>query len=233
MESLIDQKLPTHLAFILDGNRRWAKARGKPSLIGHKVGYENFKEIIKAAQARGIRYVSAYIFSQENWKRSKQEVNYLMKLTLNMFKRDVEELHARNIRIIQLGESDRLDPKIVKAIERAEAKTADNNGLTVGLCYNYGGQQEIVEAVRSIVSSKIDPNDISIDTITQNIYHPELPPIDLVIRTSGEQRISNFMLWRIAYAELYFTEVYWPDFTEADLDKALDEYIRRHRRFGS
>ncbi len=219
--------VPTHIGLILDGNRRWAKAQGLPTLEGHKRGYENLKTIGRAGLARGIKYVTAYVFSTENWNRSQEEVSYLMDLLRWVLDKEVNELHKDNIRVRFLGSTERLDEKILEGIKKAEEKTAGNTAGTLGLCLNYGGQTEIVEAVRAI-----GDGEVTIESISEHLYAPDIPPVDLIIRTSGEQRISNFMLWRAAYSELWFTDKHWPDFTEADLDTALADYASRERRHG-
>ncbi len=223
---------PNHLGLILDGNRRWAKNLGLPSLEGHKKGYNNLKRVSEAAFKRGVKYVSAYIFSTENWSRSQQEVSYLMRLVLKFFKQDALELSKQGIKIEWLGVKDGLDPKIIEAIEYAVDITKDNQKGTLGLCFNYGGYSEITEAIKSIVKLNISPENIDDKLVAEHLFAPNIPKLDLVIRTSGEQRLSNFMLWRSAYSEFYFTDVNWPDFGPEDLHKALDDYAKRSRRFG-
>lgn len=218
---------PRHLGLILDGNRRWAKQHGLPTFQGHKKGYENLKTIIKAAVNNGVKYISAYVFSTENWNRSREEVKYLMDLALRIAKNEVKELHKEQIRVRFLGTKDRLSDKLIKAIDNAEELTKNNKRGTVALCFNYGGKQEIADAVNNIKKEHTTPDDIE-----QNLYSPDVPPIDLVVRTSGEQRTSGFMLWRAAYAELIFIDKYWPDFTEDDLKEVLAKYAKRNRRFG-
>ncbi len=226
------QVIPTHLGLILDGNRRWAKAQRIPTLEGHRKGYENLKTIGIAAIERGITYVSAYVFSTENWNRSQEEVAYLMKLLIWVAKHEVKELHARNIRLVVAGSKERLKPDIIKAIEAAELKTAGNTAGTLCLCLNYGGQQEIVDAVNKIITQKTS-QPVSVEQFEDYLYVPDVPRMDFVIRTSGEQRLSNFMLWRAAYSELLFVEKTWPDFSVEDLDEALLDYAKRQRRFGA
>lgn len=223
----------THLGLIIDGNRRWAKANNLPTLEGHRKGYVKLKEIAKYAINNGIEYVSAYIFSTENWNRTKTEVKYLMRLAYQMATKEVDEVHKENIRVRFLGNKQNLDDKLIQAIEKAEQKTKDNSRGTLALCFNYGGQQEIADAVRQIVTKNVKPEAITPELIEQNLYSADIPPIDLLIRTSGEQRLSGFMMWRTAYSELYFTNKYWPDFTTADLDDALVEFTKRERRMGS
>ena len=224
------KSVPVHLGIILDGNRRWAKDRGLPQMKGHQKGYDNLKTIVKAAFDRGIGFVSAYVFSTENWNRSKQEVSYLMDLAMKIATSEVEELHKENIRVRFLGTKDRLSLKLIEAIEKAEAKTKDNTRGTVALCFNYGGQQEVADAVNRVLKS--GNKTVTANQIEDNLYAPDVPAVDFIIRTSGEQRISNFMLWRAAYSELKFVDKHWPDFSEADLDEALADYAGRKRRFG-
>jgi undecaprenyl diphosphate synthase len=224
--------VPQHLGLILDGNRRWAKENGLPTLEGHKQGADVFKEISRKAFERGVKYVSAYVFSNENWTRTEEEVGYLMKLVIRVVKNYLDEVHQNGIKIVILGRRDGLRKDVLKAIEQAEAKTANNIKGTIALCFNYGGQEEIVDAVKALIEKKTPADEIDAAKIAGAVYRPEIPPVDFMIRTSGEERTSGFMLYRAAYAELYFTGKYWPDFTEADLDSALAEYSRRQRRFG-
>jgi len=225
-------EIPQHVGFIVDGNRRWAKKHGLPAYEGHLAGYNAIKEVVQAAFDAGIQYVSAYSFSTENWKRSEQEVSKLMGLVLRLLTADLHIFEENNIRLRILGTRDRLDDRIIKAIESAEAQTANNTKGTLALCFNYGGQLEVADAVKKIVQSGASADDITPELIAQNIYAPEVPPLDLVVRTSGEQRLSNFMLWRAAYSELLFLEKFWPDMTKDDVSSILEEYARRGRRFG-
>lgn len=222
-------EVPTHLGLILDGNRRWAKSQGLSSLEGHRRGYDNLKDLSRAAFDRGVKYVSAYIFSTENWNRSAEEVNYLMTLALRMVKRDLKELHKDNIRVRWLGSENKVGEKLLKALREAEETTKNNTGGQLCLCFNYGGQTEIAAAAEKLRGSN---QPITIEAITSQLYAANVPPVDFLIRTSGEQRLSNFMLWRAAYAELYFVTKHWPAFTEEDLDEALAEFASRQRRFG-
>lgn len=224
--------LPTHLGLILDGNRRWARDQGLPTLEGHKKGYENLKTISRAAFEKGVKYVSAYIFSTENWNRTKDEVSYLMNLVLWIAEKDIKQLIKENVRVVVLGIEDRVPPRALKALRRAEADSTDNTGGTLALCFNYGGQQEIVDATKKLIDLGVNSADVSVESFQDQLYHPEVPPVDLMIRSSGEMRLSNFMLWRMAYAELYFADKHWPAFDTEDLDEALAEYENRHRRFG-
>lgn len=226
------QNVPVHLGLILDGNRRWAREQGLAPMKGHKAGYANLKLIVEEAFKQGVDFVSAYVFSVENWQRSQEEVDYLMKLLLWVAKNEISQYHKQNIRVVFIGEEDRLTAEIKKYMKDAEVKTKDNTGGTLVICLNYSGRSEIAGAVNEVLKLNPGLKEISIDQIGKNLYHSEVPDVDLIIRTSGEQRISNFMLWRAAYSELYFTDTYWPDFSTEELAIALDDYSKRHRRFG-
>ncbi|MCX6805959.1 MAG: polyprenyl diphosphate synthase [Patescibacteria group bacterium] len=224
--------IPKHIGFILDGNRRWAVENGLPKLVGHKRGYENLKTIADECFSRGISIVSTYIFSTENWNRELEEVNYLMDLALKLFKKDLNELMDKDIRVVVSGSREKLSEKIIEAIDSTVSKTANNKKGTINICFNYGGQSEIADAVAKIIESKADASQITTELIRNNLYQPELPPVDYIIRTSGEKRLSNFLLWDSAYAELEFVATHWPAFSSQDLDLALVEYANRKRRFG-
>ncbi len=224
--------IPVHLGIILDGNRRWAKSQNLPTFEGHRIGYNNLKSITKYIIDRGVSYVSAYIFSTENWNRTKGEIKYLMGLILNILTKDIDELDRMNVRVLWLGSTDRLSDKIIKAIKSAEEKTKDNTSGTLCLCFNYGGHQEIVDAVKNIVNKGIPADQINKQLLEQSLYAPDIPAVDMIIRTSGEHRTSGFMLYRSAYSELYFTNKYWPEITYSDIDDALIDYAKRGRRFG-
>lgn len=225
-----NKSIPRHLGIILDGNRRWAKARGLPSTEGHRQGFETFRTIADAGLERGIQYLSIYAFSTENWARSHDEVSFLMAFIKQLIKKHISELHKKGVRFIWMGSVSRLDEKIVAMLREAEALTAKNTKATFALCFNYGGQQEIADAAQAVQDAG---EDMTVQNINRHLYGGDLlPPVDFLIRTSGEHRISNFMLWRAAYSELYFTDVLWPDFSVDDLDKALAEYAARQRRFG-
>lgn len=228
----LEPNIPEHVGLILDGNRRWARERGLPTLEGHSRGYDNLKHITKAAIDRGVTYVSAFIFSTENWSRTPKEIKYLMDLAYRMLTKDVAELNKEQIRVVWLGSRKKVSQKLLKAIEQAEASTRGNTRGTLALCFNYGGQDEIVEAVQKIAAQRLKPEEITREKIEAALYAPVVPPVDLLIRTSGEKRISGFMLYRAAYAELYFTDKYWPDFSSDDLDASLVEYAERERRHG-
>jgi undecaprenyl diphosphate synthase len=223
---------PTHLGLILDGNRRWAKERGLPIVEGHRQGYQNLKRICRSAIKHGVRYVSAFVFSTENWKRDRAEVRDIMKLLKWILKHEVKELHKEGIQIRIIGSKLQLGHALLRAIHEAEELTQDNTRGTLLFCLDYGGQQEIVEAVKRIAELGYNPDDITPGLIEKFLYAPDVPPIDLLIRTSGEQRLSNFMLWESAYSELLFDKAYWPDFDEEHLKRALAEFTKRQRRFG-
>lgn len=225
-------EVPRHVGIILDGNRRWAKQHGVPTLDGHRKGAEVFKEIALAAFDGGVSYLSAFVFSTENWRRTEEEVSYLMKLVVKAVEKYLEEFHSRGIKIIIAGNQKGLSKTVQGSIEKTIQRTKDNKRGCLVLCFNYGGHQEIVDAVKKIVSEGHDEDTVTEALIEQNLYTPEVPALDLLIRTSGEQRTSGFMLWRAAYSELYFTEKYWPDFTDADLQEAIEVYNKRQRRFG-
>ena len=232
MPELSKVDLPKHLGLILDGNRRWAKEQNLPSLRGHYQGAEVLKDIGIAAINAGVTHVSAYLFSTENWNRGKTEVSYLMKLIirfLNIYMKDIEE---NEIRIIHVGAREGLPKGVLQAIDKAVKHTEGFTRGTLALCINYGGQQEIVDAAKKLLRERVDPVRLSVREFEKALYAPDLPPLDLIIRTSGEYRTSGFMLWRAAYAEYIFIDKYWPDFTKQDLKFALVYFAGRKRRFG-
>lgn len=232
MNSAPAGSLPRHIGIIPDGNRRWAKANGLPSIEGHRRGVETFREICLAALDRGVEYLTYFAFSTENWQRAADEVKYLMDLFVTLAIKEGAELDRRGVRLKVLGRRDGLSDKLLKALDEAEARTATNTKGTLALCLNYGGEQELADAAAAIVREGTKPEDVTPELLASHLYAPELPPVDLVIRTSGEQRLSGFMLWRAAYAEFYFVEQHWPEFKTADLDAALADYANRQRRYG-
>lgn len=229
---MTESHIPRHLGFIVDGNRRWAKKHGLPAYEGHLAGYAALKEVALATLDAGVEYMSIYSFSTENWKRSQEEVSKLMGLTMRALKNDLPLFQKNNVRLKILGTREGIAEKLLAEIDNAEAATAGNTGGTLGVCFNYGGQLEIVDAVKKIVQSGISADAVTDELIAANLYVPDIPPIDMIIRTSGEQRLSNFMLWRAAYSELLFLDKFWPDMKKADVADILDEYSKRHRRFG-
>lgn len=224
--------VPRHVGYIVDGNRRWAKKHGLPTYEGHLAGYNTLKDILRATVDMGVEYVSLYAFSTENWKRGEGETGKLMKLALRLFKTDLNELLEEDIRLRVLGTTDGLSEEVEKAARQAEEATAHCTRATVALCFNYGGQREIVDAVRTLVAQGASAQEITEKSIAANLYAPDVPPVDIVVRTSGEERLSNFMLWRVAYSEMLFVEKYWPDMTKEDVEIIIDEYQKRSRRFG-
>jgi undecaprenyl diphosphate synthase len=222
--------LPTHVGIILDGNRRWAKQQGLPTLEGHRRGAEVLKDIAKHAFARGIKHISAYIFSTENWRRTEEEVGYLMDLAVKTFGRYLDEFSENGVKVIILGRRDGLRAKVLESIKRTEEATKNNSNGTLALCFNYSGRDEILDATQKLIEAN---QPIDEEALEKALYYPELPELDLIIRTSGEQRLSGFMLWRAAYSEFYFTPVMWPAFTVNDFNKALSDYAKRKRRFGT
>lgn len=228
----VSEKTLEHIGYIMDGNRRWAKSHGIPSYEGHLAGYNALKDVLTATLDSGIRYASIYAFSDENWKRSAEEVKKIMGLFVHALRDDIKFIQDRNVKVLIIGSRDNLPDKITEAIEDTEHMTARNTAGTLAICFNYGGQREIVDAVKKIVQSGVDTDDITPDLVSQNIYAPEIPPCDLIVRTSGEKRLSNFMLWRSAYSELMFIDKNWPDMTAEDVSAIIEEYKRRNRRFG-
>jgi len=224
--------IPRHVGYIVDGNRRWAKKHGLPSYEGHLAGYNALKDVAVATLEAGAEFMSAYIFSTENWTRSADEVKRLMGLTLKILTSDIPIFNTYNVRLRIIGSREGVDPKIVKAMVNAEEATAGNTGGTLALCFNYGGHQEITDAVKKIVASGAKEDEVTTQLIADNLYLPDVPPIDVIVRTSGEMRISNFMLWRAAYSEFIFLDQMWPDMTKDDVTAIMKEYSRRGRRFG-
>ena len=217
-----------HLGIIPDGNRRWAKERGLPTIDGHKRGMDKVEELIEAAADAQIQYITFYIFSTENWSRSEAEVSYLMKMANTYIMKFAKKLAAKNGRLVVLGSKNRISPKLVSTIEKAEKLTEDCTGITACFCFNYGGEQEIADA--ATIAAK--EGDITPETIRKHLYHPEVPNVDMVVRTSGEERTSGFMLWRGAYSELMFVKKYFPEMEAGDIETILAEYEKRNRRFG-
>jgi undecaprenyl diphosphate synthase len=227
-----EERVPRHIGYIVDGNRRWAKKHGIPAYEGHLAGYNTIVEVVMATFDAGVEVVSAYTFSTENWKRSEQEVSKLMGLVLRLLTSDLHILQDNNIRLRVLGSKDRLSKSILKAIGEAEEKTKDNTRGTLAVCFNYGGQLEIADACKKIIQEGVAAEDVTPELLSEHMYAPDLPPLDMIVRTSGENRTSNFMLWRSAYSEFFFLEKLWPDMTKEDVTAILEEYSRRGRRFG-
>jgi undecaprenyl diphosphate synthase len=229
--------VPRHVALVMDGNGRWAKQRGLPRTRGHEAGEHALFDCVEGAIEVGVQWLSAYAFSTENWKRSPEEVRFLMGFNENVLVRRRDEMHALGVRVRWAGRRERLWPRVIRRLEEAEELTKHNTVLTLTMCVNYGGRAEIVDAVRRIARDAVDgrlkPERVSDKTIAKYLDEPEMPDVDLFVRTSGEQRMSNFLLWQSAYAELAFVDTLWPDFDRVELWKAIEEYARRDRRYGS
>jgi undecaprenyl diphosphate synthase len=230
-------KIPRHIAIVMDGNGRWAKKRGLPRIAGHKVGVDSIRAIVKACAEKKVEVLTLFAFSTENWGRPEAEVSYLMEqLFVKALENEIKELHKNNVQFLVIGETERLNKKLQQKIHDAKNLTANNSGLKLVLALSYSGRWDIVEAARQLASKvksgELKLEDITVENMQLHTCLHDLPEPDLFIRTSGEQRISNFMLWQLAYAELYFTDVLWPDFREADFSDALDSYNERARRFG-
>ncbi len=228
--------LPRHVAIIMDGNGRWAKQRGLPRIEGHRQGAESARTIIRTAGELGIKYLTLYAFSLENWNRPKDEVDALMKYLVHYLKSETSELNKNNVKLEVIGHIYRLPENVQEQLKKSIATLGRNNGLTLIMALSYGGRTEIVDAVRAIAEKvqrgKLDPADINDQVVSQHLYTRNWPDPDLLIRTSGEMRVSNFLLWQISYAELVITPTLWPDFRKPQFYAALEEYARRHRRFG-
>lgn len=228
---------PAHVAIIMDGNGRWAQARGMPRTAGHRKGIEAARGVVRGAGELGISYLTLFGFSSENWKRPASEVSELMGLLRHYLRREADDLHENNVRVRAIGERERLSPDIVDLIESVEERTRGNTRLTLIVALSYGSRDEITDAARALARAaaegRLDPDDIDEALFANHLSTAGIPDPDLVIRTSGEQRISNFLLWQAAYSELVFTEVYWPDFTKQHLREAIEEFHRRERRYGA
>ena len=228
-------KIPNHVAIILDGNRRWAREHFLPQLEGHRRGFENIRKLAKYIFNKGVKYLSVFAFSTENFKRSAEEVKYLMDMFVNGFRTEFDELHKNNIKVIFSGTKENLREDVISAMNEITEITKNNTKAVFNICLNYGGRKEIVDTTKLIAQEykdgKISLEDITEDYFSTKLYH-DLPPIDLLIRTSGEYRVSNFMLWQLSYAEFYFPKCHWPAFNEHEFDKALIEYNKRDRRLG-
>ncbi|KDN28248.1 isoprenyl transferase [Vibrio sp. D420a] len=228
--------LPKHIAIIMDGNGRWAKAQGKPRVFGHKNGVQAVRKTISSSARLGIKAVTLFAFSSENWRRPEEEVGVLMELFITVLASEVKKLHKNNLQLRVIGDKSRFNERLQKKIEEAEALTSNNTGMVVNIAANYGGKWDIQQAVKSI-ATQVKEGELNIDEIdepliTSHLTMSDIPEVDLLIRTSGECRISNFMLWQLAYAEMYFTEQYWPDFNEDSLVEAVTWFVNRERRFG-
>ena len=230
-------EIPRHIAIIMDGNGRWAKERGLPRLEGHRAGAESVREVMEACIELGVEYLTLYAFSSENWSRPATEVSALMTLLDRFLDEKAKDLDRQNVRLLAIGQLERLPEKTRALIQRIEARTANHKAMTLVLALSYGGREEIVAAARSLasdaVTGKISPADIDAELFASRLQTAGIPDPDLLIRTSGEMRVSNFLLWQISYAEIVIVKKFWPDFRQRDLGEAVQEYQRRHRRFGA
>lgn len=223
------KEIPHHLGIILDGNRRWAEERGLPTSEGHKMGLEKIKKVVKWSKEKGVKILTLFVFSTENWKRSKKEVAYLMKLAKQTVTGDIKEINKEDIKVKVIGQRKKLSKTLQKAVGKAEKLTKDNKGMILNFALSYGGRAEIVQAMKNIIRKKIPTSKITEEVVSENLWTSDL---DLIIRTGKERRISNFLIWQAAYSELYFSPKYWPAFTKKDLEKAFADYARRRRKYG-
>lgn len=228
----VPDRIPYHLAIIMDGNGRWAKARGMPRLAGHKAGVENLRRVLRACSEFGIKILTIYAFSTENWGRPESEVRGLMNILESVIDHELDELAANGVQLRHLGQLEGLSPMLQRKVIEAIEYTRNNDRLTLNVAFNYGGREEIIQAVRRIVADGISPDEIDEVLFSHYLYTAGAPDPDLIVRTSGELRVSNFLIWQGAYAEYYATPTYWPDFDKEELRKALIHYSRRERRFG-
>lgn len=236
VEDIVKDTSLKHIAVIMDGNRRWAKEKHLPSAMGHSKGVEALKKVLKACHSYGVQYLTVYAFSTENWNRSQEEVNFLMSLLANTLKNELSELDENEVRIKFIGDIDTLNPELQKILRNSEEKTKNNTGVKLQIAFNYGSRMEITNACKKIAQQVKDGtlniDEISENTISCNLYTAEIPDPDLLIRTGGEKRISNYLMWQCAYSEIYVTDTFWPEFDKDSLADAIFEYGRRTRRFG-
>ncbi len=230
--SKLPEKIPTHVAIIMDGNGRWARARGLPRHAGHRAGVDNLRRVIEACTEFGIKYLTVYAFSTENWRRPPAEVRSLMNILEDVIDRELQELHRNGVQLRHLGRLERLRPMLQRKVRHAIELTKDNQRLVLNIAWNYGGRDEIVHAIRRMIEDGVRPEDVDEALVSSYLYTAGCPDPDLIIRTSGEMRVSNFLIWQGAYAEFYVTPTYWPDFGREELLEALYDYARRERRFG-
>ena len=225
-------KIPVHVAIIMDGNGRWAQKRGLPRLDGHRVGVDGIQKILKTLSARGVQYVTLYAFSTENWNRPEEEVTGILEILQYALRVQTEALHENNVRIVHIGKQDRLSPELQEEVAHAEGLTRDNSGITLNVAFDYGGRDEILAAVRKIIRDGIPEDQVDEELFRRYLFTGHSPDPDLIIRTGGEMRISNFLLWQSAYSEYYHTPTLWPDLDSDELEQVLETYSSRQRRFG-
>ncbi|HWQ79954.1 MAG TPA: isoprenyl transferase [Anaerovoracaceae bacterium] len=230
------ERIPAHVAIIMDGNGRWAQRKNLPRMAGHNAGMLAMKEIVKASSTLGVKHLTVYAFSTENWKRSVEEVGGIFKLLILYVEKELRELHENNVKVKILGDYEKLPREAVKSIERTLETTKDNTGLQFNIALNYGGRDEILRSVKRLVKEaedgRLKADEITEDMIAENLYTAGIPDPDLIIRTSGEMRLSNYLLWQCAYSEFIFTDVFWPDFTREEYEKTIEMFQNRKRRFG-
>lgn len=224
--------VPSHIGFILDGNRRWAKKHGLPTYEGHLAGVNALEDVLEACVDQGVKYISFYTWSTENWSRAEDEVRSTMKIIRSMFGRELKRLMKKGCKFVAMGDLETIPSDIKKMIEKAENDSKDGDSSTLIMCFNYGGQQEIIRAAQRAIEEGIEAEDLTRENFTQYLDHPEIPACDVIVRTSGEKRLSNFMLWRSAYSEIIFMDKLWPEMKADDVTDILEEYKRRDRRFG-
>ena len=229
---VVKQTQLKHIAIIMDGNRRWAKEKFLPSAVGHQKGVETLKDTMRTFDEYGIKYLTVYAFSTENWNRKQEEVDFLMGLLAKTLSNELDEMHKENVKIKFLGDLEKLNDSLISVVRNAEEKTKDNTGVNLNIAFNYGARDEIVNACKAIIDEKLTADEISEEVISNHLYTKDIPDPDLLIRTGGEKRVSNYLLWQLAYSELYVTDAYWPDFDKAELNKAILEFEKRNRRFG-
>lgn len=230
---LTEENLPVHVAIIMDGNGRWAKAKNRPRLFGHNEGMKTLRKIVRASSDAGIKILTVYAFSTENWKRSQEEVDGLMNIAVQYFKKEVGELNRNNVKIQVIGDVTGLNAKVREAAQNAMSITEKNTGLIFNVALNYGGRSEILHAVKALIRQGIAPEDLTEEGLNALLYTKGLPDPDLLIRTGGESRLSNFLLWQSAYTEIFFSDTYWPDFNQEAYYQIIAEYQQRNRRFGT
>ena len=228
----LPEKMPRHVAIIMDGNGRWALSRGLPRLAGHRAGTENLRRVIEACVEFGIQYLTIYAFSTENWGRPTAEVRGLMRILEDVIERELRELHEEGVQLRHIGSLERILPSLRKKVLEAIELTKNNSRLVLNVAFNYGGRDEIVHAIKRMIQDGVKAEEVNVELVSQYLYTSGVPDPDLVIRTSGELRISNFLIWQAAYAEWYFTPTYWPDFDKEEFRRALVEYSQRERRYG-
>lgn len=221
-----------HVAIIMDGNRRWAKEHNLPSAAGHKKGVSSPRETVRACDEFGIKYLTVYAFSTENWKRSEEEVNFLMDLVALTLRNELDDMHKEGVKISFIGDKTRLSDKLLTVTKNAQEKTKNNNGVNLQIAFNYGSRNEITQALKSIIDEEIKSEDINEEIISAHLYTKDIPDPDILIRTGGEKRISNYLLWQIAYSEIIVVDEYWPEFDRCSLIKCIEEFQRRQRRYG-